>query len=359
MKNRIRQLINLDNVVEGTSFSSSVGEFAQLTGSNVNIGNIYGTSANIDNLSGSLFSSSVYSGSDAHFTSLYGSNNLFETASISDLTSSLSKSAIFSSSYANISDLTGSTIKSTTISGSSGNYNTINVGDSTNRLTIEPDGTLGLSGSPTCWNDLMVMASNIKVNGTAGSDPPAYTKIAYDATRGTDWSGLFAYAFPYEANSWRDAIFIAQLPHDYKVGSTIYPHLHCRLNANDLNQVGKNLLLEFEYIWSNINETPKHNSATDNTNIHTWNYTTTSASIDSDNLVINMPGTHSGITKADAGISSVLYCRFSRIVKQAGWTYPELVGGLVNDDFNGTLFLSFIDIHYEVDSFGSREEFIK
>lgn len=33
--------------------------------------------------------------------------------------------------------------------------------------------------------------------------------------------------------------------------------------------------------------------------------------------------------------------------------------GLVNDDFNGTLWLKSFDVHYEIDSFGSRQEYIK
>lgn len=238
-------------------------------------------------------------------------------------------------------------------------FPTLQVGTEENRLSVESDGTLYLSGSATAWDDVLVTVNSIRVGGKQGTDPAVYSQYAYDATRGGEYSGLFAYSFPYEANSWRDAFVTVQFPHTMKLNSRVYPHLHCRLDANDGSQVGNKLLLEIEYIWTNVFETGKHVSATNNTNIVTFNHTITENCLNGDNWIIELPP--DGIVKENSGISSLLEMRVSRIVKSAAWDYPVIEGetGLVNDNFNGTLWLKSFDVHFEVDSFGSREEYVK
>lgn len=273
-----------------------------------------------------------------------------------DLLATVAEISEFTASNSQFTNLSSSLINATQFSASNASFPQLKFGSSPNELHLDNQGYMRLSGSSTCWNDFMILANDLRVNGVQGTEPPTYAKVAFDATRGTDWSGLFAYQFTYGANTWRDANFTVQIPHDYAVGTRIYPHVHCRLDVNDANQVGNKMLLEFEYIWKNVNEAGKHNNASNNTNIITWNFTITSASIDSDNFIIEVPN---GIFYASASISSVIYGRLSRIVKNASWAYPVLTGGLVNDNFNGTFWLSSIDFHYEVDSLGSREEYIK
>lgn len=216
---------------------------------------------------------------------------------------------------------------------------------------LELSGTdfLHLNDTATVWDDVLVTANAVRVNGTQGTEPPTYAKFIYNSTRGTDYSGLFAYSFPYSANSWQDANITVQLPHRYKEGSTIYPHVHCSLQSAATGT----MLLEAEYIWSNVNE-----AKATTTTISTWNLAVTTASLVSDNFIISLPSI-SGIVKANATISSILDIRFSRIVKNAAWTYPVLTGGLVNDNWNGTLWLRSFDVHFEIDSLGSKEELIK
>lgn len=245
------------------------------------------------------------------------------------------------------------------MSASNTSFPTLQVGGEENRLSVESDGTLYLSGSATAWDDVLVTVNSIRVGGSQGTEPAVYGSYAYDTTRGNTYSGLFAYSFPYAANTWRDAFVTVQFPHTMKLNSRVYPHLHCRLDANDGNQVGNKLLLEIEYIWTNVFEAGKHVSATDNTNIVTFNHTITEANLDGDNCIIELPP--GGLAKENSGISSLLEMRFSRIVKNVSWTYPAIGGetGLVNDNFNGTLWLKSFDVHFEVDSFGSREEYVK
>jgi hypothetical protein len=197
------------------------------------------------------------------------------------------------------------------------------------------------------WDDLRVTANMITVSGSQYSESPEYVTIIHNAERGPSYSGLFGYRFGYGRGMFQSGHFQVQLPHGYVPGSPIEPHVHVRLDPVSGAAAGQKLLLEFEYVWVNIHQ-PRPRSTT----ILGLNHTVTEEDLGSDNLMISF----GLIEKKDAGISSILDCRFSRLNFDPDWEKdfwtPQ---GLTNDDFRGYLVFKEFDFHYQLDSPGSRE----
>jgi hypothetical protein len=127
------------------------------------------------------------------------------------------------------------------------------------------------------------------------------------------------------------AYFSIQMSHAYKEGSAIYPHIHWAPgNAN-----AGNVKWFFEYSWASVNGTfgaPQILPVIDAADGVAWKHQI--ASFD----------TISGVGQT---ISSILICRLSRN------------SGDGDDSYAGDAFLLQCDLHYEVDSAGSRQELIK
>lgn len=133
--------------------------------------------------------------------------------------------------------------------------------------------------------------------------------------------------------------FIVQLPHTWKEGTTIYPHLHWVPETTASGNVEWN----FEYSWANYDaSTPQVFPAiTTSTVVASGPFTAKSHKITS-------------LTSGDAGldgtgkkISSILICRLWRNSSNAADTYGADAG------------LLFVDFHIMVDGWGSREVFVK
>lgn len=133
--------------------------------------------------------------------------------------------------------------------------------------------------------------------------------------------------------------FTVQLPHSWKEGSTIYPHIHWTPKSSASGNVEWN----FEYTWVNYDAvTPQVFPAI-----------TTSAVVATGPFTANAHAI-TPLTAADAGISgtgkkisSVLVCRIWRNSDNSNDTYNADAGGL------------FVDFHIQVDSWGSRSSYIK
>ena len=199
----------------------------------------------------------------------------------------------------------------------------------------------------TFWDDLRVTANMLSVSGAQFSRPPSYVPILTNKERGPSFSGLQGYQFGYGRGVFQSGHFQVQLPHSYSPGTPIEPHVHVRLDPASEGAAGQKLLLEFEYIWVNVSE-PRP----DNTRIVSINYGITAEDLRRDNVMISF----GFIEKADAGISSMLDCRFSRITFDPEWGRdfwsPQ---GLENDSFQGNLIFKEFDFHYRIDSPGSRQ----
>lgn len=133
--------------------------------------------------------------------------------------------------------------------------------------------------------------------------------------------------------------FTVQLPHSWKEGTTIYPHIHWLPRTTTTGNVEWN----FEYTWVNYDPvTPQVFPAiTTSTVIATGPFTANT------HLITPLIAADAGIAGTGKKISSVLVCRVWRNSNNANDTYNADAGGL------------FVDFHIQLDSWGSRSTYTK
>lgn len=128
--------------------------------------------------------------------------------------------------------------------------------------------------------------------------------------------------------STQELYFSVQLPHSWKRGTTIEPHIHWSPDTDDPGTVVWGL----EYTWANIND--KFND----TQIVYVSQETSGNSIHHMTNPMNV----TGITKSDGRISSMIICRVLREPSNTGDTYP------------GNVAFHEIDFHFLVEKFGTE-----
>lgn len=215
-------------------------------------------------------------------------------------------------------------------SGGSVAANAAQIGNATDYLAVAADGTLSLAGAATAWDDLMIPGTSVKITGN--SPPDMAGGFVGDNT-------LDLYVFDGN-NTLEQVFFTVQMPHNWKQGSTIYPHVHfspTSTNTGDTNE--RVVRFSLEYTWANIGDTF---GATNTLNL------------DSDPFVPNtsqwkhlLAKNGTGIAGTGKTLSSMLVCRLFRDPSDNADTYPQDVA-----------FLQF-DVHYEIDSLGSSSEYTK
>lgn len=199
-----------------------------------------------------------------------------------------------------------------------------------NNLVIEADGTVRMDADATTWNDLMIFPD---ATTRTGSNPPTYSRFL---DNGSSSQGVFLNMF--SASEEQELYFTMQIPHSYKAGTTLNPHVHWTTVSGTPS--GTNVVWGLEYTIVSIGG---HFS---NTSII---YATS---------VISAIGTPSGtkqhlindfppISGTGIGISTVLVCRLFRATGNSGDTFGNEVG------------LLGFDVHYQSDTFGSRTEYSK
>lgn len=170
------------------------------------------------------------------------------------------------------------------------------------------------------WDDLRVPAQNTKLN-------PSKSEPNFESF--TD--GLFVYKFD-SSNADDESIhFVVQLPHAWKEGSAIRPHLHwCGDNAN-----AGNVYWSFEYSCISINGTFPSSTTSEVLDANTGSLQHNIVSFDE----IDMTGKK---------ISSMIVCRLTRrSTSQA------------TDTYNGNACFLEFDFHYQTDGTGSQAELTK
>jgi len=199
-------------------------------------------------------------------------------------------------------------------------------------MVVEADGTVRLDNAATVWNDLMVFPD---ATTKGGSNPPEWGSPFMKNAGGTS-QGVYLWMFA--PNQEEELYITVQIPHDYKLGSDLHPHVHWTTATGTPS--GSNVVWGLEYTIVAVGGTfPK---------------TVTILA----NNVIPECGTPSGtaqhlisgfspVSGTGLGISSVLICRLFRAAGDAADTFPNDVG------------LLGFDIHYEQDTQGSREEWVK
>lgn len=191
----------------------------------------------------------------------------------------------------------------------------------------------GTTGSPE-WVKLVpygVRWDDLRVSLDKGS-------VAASLDYFTGSSGPQIYFFRNNASD-EAMSFMVQLPHTWKEGTTIYPHIHWSPRAS----ASGNVEWVFEYSWVNYSpSTPQVFPAI-----------TTSAVVASgpftakSHMITGLTTSNAGIDGTGKKISSILMCR---ILRNSSRT---------NDTFNEDAGVLFIDFHIMVDATGSKQEFIK
>lgn len=188
--------------------------------------------------------------------------------------------------------------------------------DGSNFTEIEADGTVEFHGDATVWDDLRVSANTVSFLGLGSY--PDWETFTYD---------LQGLAFSSSADE--EVHFSVQMPHGWKEGSTIYPHVHWAPST----AASGGVTWVLEYTWANINGTFGSSSTM-----------TFDDSTDSTALKHHIAVNGTGIDGSGKTLSSMLICRLYRDVSDA------------NDDYGADAFLLEFDIHYELDTVGSRQE---
>lgn len=201
------------------------------------------------------------------------------------------------------------------------------IGGGVNNTYFESDGTLVFNGNATVYNDFVVPLGTAK----AGGNSPGWEKFR---DNGSGSNGVWVWTF---ANSSTDELqIIVQMPHEWKEGSAINPHIHW----SPMTSASGAVKWGMEYTWANYDQ-----GATQ-TYPATTMLNATSASF-SNAQYGSMITSFGPITLTNGKISNILLIRLFRNSSDPADTYPDKVAGL-----------SF-DIHYEANTLGSRTEFTK
>jgi|GEM_PF-1664127 len=176
----------------------------------------------------------------------------------------------------------------------------------------------------TVYDDLRTPANSIKLLGSIGV--PSYAQFADDGAGST---GVYTYMF--EPTDLNQVFFTIQMPHTYKEGTDLLPHVHWSPQSTNTG----NCEWKLEYTIANIGDT--------------FGDTATLSMLDAADGTINKHQVTTGATIDGSGmdISHMLVCRLYRD------------GGEGDDTFTGdAAFLEF-DVHFEINTMGSRRELFK
>ena len=177
----------------------------------------------------------------------------------------------------------------------------------------------------TVWDDLRVPLSGTKVGS---AKIPGFEVFRKD-TAGTS-QGVYCYQF--DTTSEEELFFAVQLPHKYKLGTDLHPHIHWGVASTPAGGTTVRWGLEYS-IANSFDVFPATEML----------YTVTTDPVTQYKHHITEFGIISGSAIDD--VSTMLLCRVFRDV--------------ANDDFAADAGAFEVDLHYEIDSLGSRDEYIK
>ena len=186
--------------------------------------------------------------------------------------------------------------------------------DSTNVDGIVTAGVTPLLMENTVWDDIRVPATRIRQGASLKPDFNL-TDLTLDFDDSSD-----------------ETIYInIQMPHDWKIESDINPHIHWIQNQD------QNIPWKFEYRWQLNNTTTT--TAWTTIALDTLAFTYTSGSLNQ----ISEPS--SMITPTGVTISAIMQIKITRDVSE--------------DSYSGDAQIYEFDVHYQRDTLGSKDEFVK
>jgi len=196
-----------------------------------------------------------------------------------------------------------------------------------NYFLVESDGTIQFLGDASVWDDIRIVPSAFDFAGA--SDPTLIT-----------WQpgGLGTTFRVWEFNVNDEVFFTIQLPHTYKLGSNLYPHIHWTPKDQGVIENGRTVAWTLDY--SIADDGGVFGSST------TVDLTDTCNGVDH-----RHERSPSGVIDG-SGIADISSILIGRLYRNAGDTWID------NSAAARPVLLEF-DIHYEMDSTGSHEELVK
>lgn len=192
-----------------------------------------------------------------------------------------------------------------------------------NYINIANDGTLTLIGDATVWDDITPGIAAAKTSGPGVS--LNLTEMTLDFVSTADLNDYSVIPF--------------QLSHKIKAGSSIYPHIHWE----QAHSTFPNWL--FQYRWQR-NGQPKTTSWTNlKCDQHVYTYTSGTLNQINYSAAITAPANYS--------MSDILQLR---VLRDCNNTSGLFTG---SDPYTGTVSITSFDPHVEIDSLGSKTEFVK
>jgi hypothetical protein len=195
-------------------------------------------------------------------------------------------------------------------------------------LVVESDGTVRMDNDATVWDDLRI-PFNFGTSNTLATTWEAFVGVTYlDVFKPSGDDALY---------------FSVQMPHSWKEGTNIFPHIHW--TPMSTGTAGNNgVFWELEYVWANNGETfPVSTTVISGTS--------TAPALSGDLVAkrhyITPLGPAEGMDATGKTISSIIICRISRR------------GNNASDTYNGNAGAMEFDFHYQLDTYGSRQEYIK
>jgi len=185
-------------------------------------------------------------------------------------------------------------------------------GSSPNYSVFEDDGTLWSYGTATGWDDLRAPATGINPLGSTSPATPNTTDGSLTFAKGNAITAWF------------------QLPHSWEEGTEVSPHIHWSKTTTNAGTVN----WQMKYKWFNIGDVDPGFSS----------LATGTETVASGNIV----GKHALLEFADiAGTGKT----FSSML----CLYIERVSS--GDTHTGDVNLYEVDVHYKINSFGTRNEY--
>ena len=195
-------------------------------------------------------------------------------------------------------------------------------GNDDGKLTITNYGEIRFSGSATVWDDLRFPASSINPPGGIGGagvdtvDSPFIGTLLFDSA------------------STEICVGQAQMPHRWKEGSSISPHIHWSPTSTSTGSI----VWQIDCDVANIGEP------------YSGSYTYSNQMVSYSDGILNdhkLLGGFPELEMPGKTLSTMVLWRVSRI------------GGSGSDTYVSDARLLEFDIHYQTDSLGSNEKYIK
>jgi hypothetical protein len=216
--------------------------------------------------------------------------------------------------------------------------NSVTIGSASGYSKIETDGTLEFAGDATVWEDYVVPFTSVKIR--AETSPPDFAQFLND---GEDPPSTGVYGYAFSASELQEVFFTIQMPHSW-AGTAIHPHIHWSPATSGTTITG-NVVWGMEYTWINYHPTTSLAfPATDTLLAVSEEVTSNTKALH--HLIAEFDSITPTVDQQD-GISSILVVRFFRNPDNS------------YDDYGADAFALSFDIHYERNTVGSREEFVK